>query len=129
MAIEWHDRYSLGDSDMDAQHRMLFVLVNALLAATDKSSLTTAAANLFNHAREHFDYEESIMWRIGYPAVKTHVEQHNTLMAKLVNVSDMVANYTLDIKNLESFLSAWLFNHIETMDAQLVAYLRLVPVI
>lgn len=114
---------------MDAQHRKLFVLVNALLAATDKFGLIEASENLFTHTREHFDDEERLMRQIGYPDIKNHIEQHNTLMAKLTNVSDMVANYTLDIKNLESFLSAWLFNHIETLDAQLVAYLRLVLVI
>ena len=124
MAIEWHDSYRLGDSEIDAQHHMLFVLVNALFSASEKSGLTEAFANLLRHTQEHFAHEEKSMLQMGYPGMKAHVEQHNTLMSKLANVSEIIADYSTDMANLESFLSAWLFNHIETMDAQLVSYIR-----
>ena len=124
MAIEWHESYSLGDSEIDAQHQTLFVLVNALLAATEKSHLSEAVANLFKHTRDHFTHEEAIMQTMDYPGRQAHVEQHNNLLAKLSNASELIANYTLNMANLESFLSAWLFNHLETLDAPLVNHIR-----
>ena len=124
MAIEWQDSYQLGDSEIDAQHQMMFCLVNTLLAATEKSSLTEAAAHLFKHTQEHFAHEETLMLRMNYPGMKAHVEQHNTLLSKLENVSKIIAGYTLDMASFESFLSAWVLNHIETLDAQLVSTIR-----
>lgn len=124
MAIKWRDSYSLGDTEIDEQHQMLFVLVNALLAATEKSDLTEAVANLFKHTRDHFAHEETIMRRTDYPGLQAHVEQHNTLLSKLSNASELIANYTLTMANLESFLAAWLLNHMETLDAPLVNHIR-----
>jgi len=64
------------------------------------------------------------MPRIAYPGMKSHVEQHNTLISKLANVSEIIATYSLDTAHLESFLSAWLLNHVETLDAQLVSFVK-----
>jgi hemerythrin len=124
MAIEWQDSYKLGDSEIDAQHHRLFGLVNILFSTTEKYDLTEALANLLRHTQDHFAHEENSMSRLDYPGMKAHVEQHNTLLAKLANVSEIIANYSLDMANLESFLSAWLLNHMETLDAQFVSYLR-----
>lgn len=123
MPIEWTDSYCLGHADIDGQHQMLFKMVNRLLAATEKASLTNAIAKLFEYAREHFTHEETIMQAIGYPHIAAHVEQHNTLLSKLNNVAELIANYTFDVANFKSFLSAWLINHIETLDAQLVSFI------
>ncbi|MEY4099364.1 MAG: hypothetical protein RL300_535 [Pseudomonadota bacterium] len=124
MAIEWHNSYQLGDSEIDAQHHMLFALVNQLLAATERSGITEALANLLWHTKEHFSHEEKSMRESAYPGMQAHVEQHNTLLSKLSNVSDVIANYSLDMAHLESFLSAWLLNHLETLDAQLINYIK-----
>ena len=95
MAIEWRDSYSLGDAEIDAQHQTMFALVNALLAATEKSHLAAAVANLFKHTRDHFTHEETIMRKMDYPGMQAHVEQHNTLLSKLGNASELIANYSL----------------------------------
>ena len=123
MAIEWLDSYRLGHDEIDAQHQMLFELVNRLLAATGKASLTEAVANLVQYTREHFTHEETIMLAIGYPHIVAHVKQHQTLLSKLNNVAELIANYTLDVANFKSFLSAWMLNHMETLDAQLVTFM------
>ncbi len=124
MAIEWRESYSLGDAEIDAQHQTLFVLVNRLLAATEKSHLSEAVENLFKHTRDHFTHEEAIMQAMNYPGRQAHVEQHNNLLAKLGSTSELIANYTLNMASLESFLSAWLFNHLETLDVPLVNHIQ-----
>ncbi|MFZ2391662.1 hypothetical protein [Rhodoferax sp.] len=45
MAIEWRDRYRLGDAEVDAQHQTVFALVNKLLAATEKPHVTETVAS------------------------------------------------------------------------------------
>ena len=123
MAIEWLDSHCLGHPEIDTQHQMLFELVNRLLAATEMVSLTDAIVKLGEYTQAHFTHEENIMRAIGYPHIEVHVEQHNTLLAKLNNVAELIANYTLDVANFKSFLTAWMLNHIETLDAQLVSFI------
>ncbi len=122
MAIEWQDSFNLGHLEIDAQHQKLFQLVNRLLAATDKSNLTEAFAKLFQYTQAHFAHEESIMLEIGYPHIRAHLEQHSTLLSKLAHVEKFIANYTFDMVNFKPFLLAWMLNHIQTLDAQLVNY-------
>ncbi|MDI1243855.1 MAG: bacteriohemerythrin [Rhodoferax sp.] len=124
MAIEWRDSFLLGDADIDTQHQTLFALVNALLAATDKSQLTQCVANLLKHTREHFAHEEAFMRDINYPGRTAHLEQHKTLLTKLGHTAELIANYSLTMANLESFLAAWLINHMETLDGPLVTHIR-----
>lgn len=124
MAIEWQDSYNLGDAEIDAQHQTLFALVNELLAATEKSHLTEAMANLFKHTRDHFAHEEKIMRSMNYPDMQAHAEQHNTLLSKLGNAAELITNYNFTMANLESFLAAWLLNHMETLDAPLALHIQ-----
>jgi hemerythrin-like metal-binding protein len=124
MAIEWRDSYRLGDAGIDAQHQTMFALVNRLLAATEKPHVTEAVANLFKHTRDHFTHEESRMRETDYPGRHAHVEQHNTLLAKLGHASELIDNYSLTMANLESFLAVWLIKHMETLDAPLVNHIR-----
>lgn len=123
MAIEWMDSYRLGHPDIDAQHQMLFNMVNRLLAATEKAGLTEAIANLFEYTQEHFTREETIMRAIAYPHTEAHVAQHTTLLSKLDNVAELIANYTFDVTSFRTFFSAWVLAHMETQDAQLVTYI------
>lgn len=125
MAIEWLDRYSVGDAEIDAQHRTLFGLVNALLAVTDKSHRAEALANLFEHTRYHFKHEEALMCSMDYPGLKAHAEQHQNLLTKLGQTSELIANYSLNMAHLESFLAAWLLKHMETLDMSLAKHIRL----
>ncbi len=70
------------------------------------------------------EYEKMAMRRLNYPGLQTHVEQHNTLLSKLGSTAELIANYSLTMANLESFLSAWLLNHPETLGASLVGHCR-----
>lgn len=124
MAIEWQDRYKVGDAEIDAQHQEMFSRVNTLLAATGKTGMTLAAKNLADCVREHFLYEEAVMRSMAYPELNAHVRQHRTLMSKLNAVAQLIADYSFEMPNFEAFLSAWLINHMQTLDAQLAVYVK-----
>lgn len=123
MTIEWLDSYCLGHAGIDAQHETLCDRINRFLAATEEVDLADAMAKLFEYAREHFTYEETIMRAMDYPHIVVHVEQHNALLLKLNNVAELITNYTLDVANFKSFLSDWMLNHMQTLDAQLVSFI------
>lgn len=124
MSLEWKDGYKIGHEEIDAQHQHLFKLVNTVLVAKDKVTLTACAMALFQYTREHFAHEEQLMKRLNYPAMAAHQAQHNSLISRLSEVSARIANGTLDHAVLEAFLSDWLLNHIATSDFKLAAYVQ-----
>lgn len=124
MSLEWKDNYKIGHAEIDAEHQHLFKLVNTVLAAKDKVTLTGCAMALFQYTREHFAHEEQLMKRLNYPAMAAHQTQHDDLISRLSEVSARIANETLDHAVREVFLSDWLLNHIATSDVKLAAYIQ-----
>ena len=124
MSLEWKDGYKIGHDEIDAQHQQLFKLVNTVLAAKDKATLTACAMALFQYTREHFAHEEALMKRLDYPAMAAHQAQHESLISRLNEVSARIANGTLDHQVLEVFLTDWLLNHIANSDIKLATYIQ-----
>jgi hemerythrin-like metal-binding protein len=125
MSLEWMDGYKIGHDEIDSQHEELFRLANNFLNAKDKVRLTECAMGLFRYTRTHFQHEEDLMKRIGYPAIEMHLAQHTELISLLSDVANNIADESLDMQDLEFFLSAWLIGHIGSSDAKLAAYVGL----
>lgn len=125
MALVWSDDYKIGNAEIDTQHKKLFGLASGFLAATTKADLRVSAMHFFNYTRTHFDHEESLMTRIGYPAMATHVKQHNDLIGKLSALSQHIASDSLEREGLETFISDWLLNHVAHSDTQLAKFVTL----
>ena len=122
MAIEWKESYKIGDAEIDVQHEELFRLINRFLEARDKPSMTLCAMQLFKYTREHFAHEEKLMRELDYPEFKAHIAWHDVLIDRLNQLSSHIANDTLQLAELEAFLSDWALHHISREDARLVAY-------
>jgi hemerythrin-like metal-binding protein len=125
MSLEWNDAYKIGNAEIDAQHQELFGLANKFLNATDKGSLSVCAMSFFKYTRQHFKHEEGLMEKLRYPGTKGHIAEHSKLISRLGSVAEGIANETLNFQELESFISAWLNDHIGTSDKQLAAYVIL----
>lgn len=123
MTIQWQDRYEVGDAELDVQHQELFVAVNRFATAKDRDRRLLCSIAMFRHAREHFEFEESLMRRVKYPAISEHFEEHTDLISILTAFSDRVASDTLQSIEVEAFLRDWLVNHMVTSDVKLASYL------
>jgi hemerythrin len=122
MTFTWRDSYFIGNAQIDAEHQRLFRLANDFFEAVDKAHKTDCAMRLFQYTREHFGHEEALMRDIEYPAMASHIEQHNELIRKLNDVAVCIANDTLQTTQLKTFLTSWLVGHIVTFDAKLSGY-------
>lgn len=125
MSLEWIDGYKIGHDEIDAQHQELFKLANKFLNAKDKVNLTECAMGLFKYTRVHFKHEEDLMHEIGYPAIEMHLAQHTELISLLNDVAHNISDDSLDMGDLEFFLSAWLIGHIGSSDVRLANYVNL----
>lgn len=124
MTIEWKSAYKIGDVEIDAQHERLFAMANAFVTARDKSALTAGAMSLYKYTREHFSHEEKLMRALDYPGIVGHIRQHDDLITRLNSVAASIADSTLPIEDLESFLRDWLLGHIRFYDTKLAAYVK-----
>lgn len=123
MAIEWNESYSIGDEEIDEQHKYLFRLVNEFLEASDKSQLTLTVIHLFKYTRKHFSYEEELMRKVGFDEYEAHVRMHEKLVNRLGQLGTDIVNDSLDKAELERFVKDWAFGHIPKADARLAKFL------
>jgi hemerythrin-like metal-binding protein len=124
MPLQWKDSYSIGDAEIDAQHRHFFDLANAFVAAEEKATLTFCAMAIYKHTREHFSHEEALMRKLAYPGRQQHVEWHNRMIGRLNTVSLAIQADRVNKQDLIDLTEDWALNHIRVHDAELTDYLK-----
>lgn len=129
MFIEWSDDLAVHHDQIDAEHRYLIDIVNELYEAVaadrGREVIADTLARLADYTIWHFDREEQIMRRVGYPHLAEHVARHGELIDELgkraweleVGMAD-VSQRTLD------FLKEWIYAHLKMEDKDLVNYVR-----
>ncbi len=122
--IQWRDAYKIGDIAIDEQHQELFLRAGDVIAATNRESQTLSALRLYQFMRSHFSHEEDLMYRIGYPEIEAHIEQHAALTVRLKAFLKNISNDNLIKTELEDFIAHWLLDHIGMIDSKLAAYLK-----
>lgn len=119
----WNDQYKIGHSTVDAQHEHLFRLANQIVEADNEEALTHLLMQLYQHTREHFSAEEDLMKQIDYPDYERHIEQHNQMLDRLIEISKTVPNKHWDAIELKIFMTDWILVHILEEDMPLGDYL------
>jgi diguanylate cyclase (GGDEF)-like protein/hemerythrin-like metal-binding protein len=82
--LVWRRAYESGNPVIDAQHQSLFSDANKLLGALIDDSQTAQVAQLVDlfiaDIEEHFQAEEAILVKAGYPGVADHAGLHRALL-------------------------------------------------
>ena len=127
--VTWTDRYSVGVARIDEEHQRLLDLVNelhaAIVAGTDAAIVGKVLAGLSAYTLTHFEHEELILRRSGYPDVEYHEAEHQKLVAQLQGFQqDFRAGNANVAKNLLVFLQKWLIGHILLVDRKYASHLK-----
>jgi hemerythrin len=117
----------LGVPEMDADHRELVEIADRIddLVSTKHFidiDLTLLINEFIRHSIEHFEREEAYMDSINFPGVENHKHQHKSLIAGLRKIFGAVSADEFVATSLRSFMSMWLFEHINKHDTQYAAY-------
>lgn len=127
MTIEWNDKLSVGNDQIDEDHKHLIKLINAYELAVSKNNLKIlghAFASLESYAHEHFEREERIMDAVHYPNRRSHREEHKRLLQVVEKKHTQIeASQKVDIDELSQFLRSWLLDHVIKEDMQIKSYL------
>lgn len=78
--IAWDDRFSVGNADLDEDHKILLDLVNQIHQSYAKGigrrGLETVLELLTEYTDGHFEREEAFMESLGYPGLEEHRSAH-----------------------------------------------------
>ena len=120
MPIVWYEDLAVGLPEVDAQHRELIKLINALDDAIKQRQGAKALAvlidRLVDYAKYHFATEERLMAAHNYQHMGDHIREHEFFADKVMGIlfhSDDEENRPQAVSD---FLHKWLIEHIGTVD-------------
>ncbi|OHD07041.1 MAG: hypothetical protein A2Y41_07050 [Spirochaetes bacterium GWB1_36_13] len=120
--VSWNSGYSVKVEELDAHHKKLISLMNALHQALKegktRSVLSKIIRELIQYTQFHFGKEEELMKKNGYPDFTAHKKQHDKFVEKISEAQNQFENNEAEnlSAGLLTFLKDWLVNHIMIID-------------
>lgn len=129
----WKDKYELGDTLIDTQHKELFARVEAFMGTLraaesweDKVKQVNETLEFMKvYVVEHFRDEEAYQRSIDYPGYEAHKKIHVDMVNYVLQVSEEYERSGFDEKMIQQFggkLLAWLINHVASEDQRIADY-------
>jgi hemerythrin-like metal-binding protein len=126
--MEWNEEYSVGNDELDEQHRQLFDIINALgaamVGAAEGILVEGILIELTDYLDIHFSTEELYLQQADYPDFSEHHAQHAEYVKKSLGFLKAYreGNEQLSEETLY-FLKDWLNDHILDQDGLYAPYL------
>ena len=135
MALKWKPGMSVGEENIDNQHKKLIDQINKLIKALNSNQELSAVRDvvrfLGDYVDEHFTYEEKYMENIKFSGIEDHKKIHANFVKFMMEFKDGVDKLDPKSGSLSSelnalaekakkFLGDWLINHILTEDQEYV---------
>ncbi len=123
--LEWDDKYSIGISIIDEEHKKLFGILNKAISAKghngNPEELWEVLSEMTRYAHTHFKTEETFMKEFKYPEYQDHKEEHRHFSTEIIAYHDKVINGDSQIANeIIEYLKWWLVNHIQVSDKKYI---------
>ncbi len=121
MAIaSWNARFLTGVEIIDRQHETLFETVNTLADAVKLNNESPRVLGylelLVRLTQEHFTTEEQFLRESGNRQLRSHLEEHRGLDAKLQELRTKHAQGGLVSADVTLFFAEWFAHHINEAD-------------
>ena len=125
--IIWNDELSVGNSDIDIDHKQLIEIYNELIDFNETDRNRTDFALILSkmtvYCFVHFTKEEEYMEKMGYPDLAAHKRLHKEYIYKVAqyNIGLLSVNPP-QIHEVIDFLEYWWVNHILEKDKKYNAF-------
>lgn len=116
--MSWTDSMSVGVKVLDEDHKKLVGMVNELhdgiLGGRRAEALAKVLDELVAYTKTHFNREEALFAKTGYPKAAEHKQHHDELLKKAGDLQARYKEGQTSMLSLEtmSFLKSWLAHHI-----------------
>lgn len=126
-AVQWDHKFEVGHARIDAQHRALLELINAVAEASAADASRPQVLRLVNeltkYAEYHFVSEENLMEESGYPDTARHRREHAILVARLADQIQDFQSGILRAEKIVAYLVEWFTLHAMQEDQKLASHL------
>jgi hemerythrin len=128
--ILWTTEYSVGVDSLDADHIVIFSLINhideAHQSGTDEQAIGRVLKVLMDRAVGHFRREEMLMKRHGYPGLDAHAAEHRRIVEELGRLHAAYQEKPSPevSREIVELLASWLDGHILETDMRYRPYVR-----
>ena len=119
--LTWSHECIVGVEAMDDQHGVLMDTLNELrvmlVHGSDRRCICLQLERLIEFTQMHFQSEEQLLYRQGFPGFKDHQTAHYHLMGKLYKALEQINHdETVHFSSLLEFLPSWYIEHVEQLD-------------
>ena len=127
--FDWADDMVIDGGAIDADHRRLVDLVNALHTATTEGRgrevVECIMKELLEYTTAHLRREEAQMASVGFPHLERHKIGHDHFVAQLAELQKKYEAGSITVAaQLSTVLRDWLSLHIRRSDKELKSYVE-----
>jgi hemerythrin len=115
---EWKDSFTVGNQELDAQHRGLLDLINEIgdladAQTTVKSTTFRALNAMILYAENHFRTEEGYFEKYSYPEHRQHKEEHEAFLESVFSMAqELDKESALSLGAIIFYLEDWYADHV-----------------
>ncbi len=119
--IEWDDKYSVGISIFDEEHKTFIGIINKAIVAKEHKKNSREILQILNetneYAQKHFEAEEAHMEKFGYPEYHFHKNEHKAFSLVILEyrIKLHLSNCQI-VDDIIEYLQRWLVGHIQNID-------------
>ena len=128
LRLDWNSSYQTGVELIDLQHHYFLDLIHRmeseLCCTDDPHYIMNLLTELVKYAQFHFVSEENFMYKIGYPELKNHRQQHFTLLDQLNGKLGLFKESLLPAEDVIDFLKQWFVEHTLKEDMKIALAVR-----
>ena len=128
MAFEWTHEMQIDHGQIDDDHQKLLAIANRVLDVEhpkwDAEDLRLAIQELYDYANHHFNREEDLMRKIGYPEVETHQEKHKSIISEMSHYLTISHHMNEILNNFRKLMNDWVITHIMEEDKKIRQFME-----
>ncbi|MBI4808660.1 MAG: bacteriohemerythrin [Nitrosomonadales bacterium] len=121
--MEWAHDLECGIPIIDTQHKRIIDFINELDDACrtgNNEETDHVMEGLLNYTVTHFEFEEALQEKAGYPYLKAHRRIHEIFMKKVAEIRGRANQGENVAPLLLNLLQGWLASHIKGEDRDYV---------
>jgi len=122
VSLVWDESFSVGNGVLDADHRILFDLVQQLDEATETGQSREVVGSIIGvvveYTEHHFRREEALFTATAYPDAASHIAEHRAIEAKAAAIRHRwnAGEREAMGEELLALLKKWLTDHVRVVD-------------
>jgi hemerythrin len=117
--MQWTHDLEMDIPVIDNQHKRIIDYINELDEASRTGNLEEtrhALEGLLDYTITHFEFEEELQEKAGYPFLKAHKRVHEIFMKRVANFRERFEKGEDITQELLAMLKVWLASHIKGDD-------------